>query len=159
MIFKLTVTFEESKLTKLEKDSKPYVISTWSEVKFYRTAEEKESILKDWKRVEYSETSEVSARPYRNGTIEEITSVKIKSIEEIPLYPVTKYFFLYSEDVGVNECPDGFGGTEYQDEITSWSKSEYFDDEETAYFESLNYKNTSPIMKGVIYENIKEEEK
>lgn len=41
---------------------------------------------------------------------------------------------------------------EYQDEIPSWSKSEYFDDEETAYFESLNYNNTTPIMKGVIYE-------
>lgn len=152
MIFKLIVTFEKSELTKFEKESKPYIRSTWSRVKFYRTAEEKESFLNDCKRVEYSESHEVSAMPYRQGMVEQITEVKIKSIEEIPLYSVTKYFFLYSEDVGVNECSDGFGGNEYQDEIPSWSKSEYFDDEETAYFESLNYNNATPIMKGVIYE-------
>lgn len=154
MIFRLTVTFEKSKLTKFEKDSEPDVVSTWHETKFYRTAEEKKRILNDWKMVEYSESHEVSARPYRSGTVEKITSIKIESIEEIILTPVTKYFFLYSEDVGVNECPDGFGGNEYQDKIPSWSKSEYFDDEESAYFESLNYKNTTPIMKGVIYDNI-----
>jgi len=152
MIFKLIVTFEESEFTKLEKESKPYVRSIWCSVKFYRTAEEKESFLNDCKRFEHSKSCEVSAMPYRQGMVERIIEVKIKSIKEIPLYSVTKYFFLYSEDVGVNERSDGFGGNEYQDEISSWSKSEYFDDEETAYFESLNYNNTTPIMKGVIYE-------
>ena len=90
--------------------------------------------------------------PYRHGMVEVIHSVKIKSIDDVPLSPVTKYFFMYSDTVGVNECSDGFGGTEYQDEVDCWSKSEYFDDEETAYFESLKFGNTTPIMKGVIYE-------
>ena len=136
MLCKLIVTFEETELTKLEKDSEPYVVSTWSEFKFYRTEKEKESILNGWKKNERSKSYEVSAMPYRHGMVEKIDSVKIKSIEDIPLSPVTKYFFMY----------------EYQDEVTCWSKSEYFDDEETAYFESLEYDNTTPIMKGVIYE-------
>lgn len=45
MIHKLIVTFEELELIKLEKDSQPDVVSTWNESKFYRTEEEKESIL------------------------------------------------------------------------------------------------------------------
>ena len=156
MLHKLTVIFEELKLTKLEEDSEPYVVSTWDESKFYRTEEEKESILNCWKKKEYSESHEVSAMPYRHGMVEEVTSVKIKSVDDVPLSPVTKYFFMYSNDIGVNECSDGFGGTEYQDEVSCWSKSGYFDDEEIAYLESLNYENCTPVMKGVVYEEIKE---
>ena len=152
MIHKLTVIFEETELTKLEKESKPYVVSIWSRSKFYRTETEKESILNDWKKNEYSESHEVSAMPYRHGMVEEVTEVKIKSIEDILLRPVTKYFFMYADSVGVNERSDGFGGNEYCDEVSEWSKSEYFDDEETAYFESLGFDNATPIMKGVIYE-------
>ena len=136
MLHKLTVIFEELKLTKLEEDSESYVVSTWSESKFYRTEEEKDLILNVWKKKEHSESHEISAMPYRHGMVEEVTEVKIKSIEDISLRPVTKYFFMY----------------EYRDEVTCWSKSEYFDDEETAYFESLKFNNTTPIMKGVIYE-------
>ena len=152
MIHKLTVTFEETKLTKLEEDSKPYVVSTWNRYEFYRTEKEKELILKNWKKNEYSKSHKVSAMPYRHGMVQEITELKIKFIKDIPLAQVTKYFFMYSDTVGVNECSDGFGGTEYRDEVSEWSKSKYFDDEETAYFESLKFNNTTPIMKGVIYE-------
>ena len=95
MLCKLIVTFEETELTKLEKDSEPYVVSTWSEFKFYRTEKEKESILNGWKKNERSKSYEVSAMPYRHGMVEKIDSVKIKSIEDIPLSPVTKYFFMY----------------------------------------------------------------
>ena len=152
MLHKLTVTFEETELTKLEKDSEPYVVSTWNESKFYRTEEEKESIFDCWKKDEHSKSYKVSAMPYRHEMVEEIHSVKIKSIEDISLSPITKYFFMYSNIVGVNERSDGFGGTEYCDKVSEWSKSKYFDDEETAYFESLNYKNCTPVMKGIIYE-------
>lgn len=152
MIHKLTVTFEETRFTKLEEDSKPYVVSTWKTYEFYRTNEEKELILKDLKKKEYSKSHEVSAMPYRHEMVEEITEFKIKSIGDISLSCVTKYFFMYSDTIRVNERSDGFGGTEYCDEVSEWSKSKYFDDEETAYFESLKYNNTTPIMKGVIYE-------
>lgn len=152
MIHKLIVTFEKSELKKLKEDSKPYVVSTWTRYKFYRTEEEKESILNYWKKDECIELHAVSAMPYRHGMVEEITEVKIKSIEDIPLSQVTKYFFMYSDSIGVNEHSDGFGGTEYCDEVSEWSKSEYYYDEETAYFESLKFNNTTPIMKGVIYE-------
>lgn len=156
MLHKLTVTFEETKLTKLEEDSEPYVVHTWTRYKFYRTEKEKESILNDWKKAECSESYEVSAMPYRHGMVEEINSVKIKSVEDVSLSCVTKYFFMYSDTVGVNECSDGFGGTEYCDKVSEWFKSEYFDDEEIAYFESLKYGNCTPVMKGVIYEEVKE---
>ena len=152
MMHKLTVIFEETILTKLEEDSEPYVESTWTESKFYRTDEEKESILNDWKKSERSKSYEVSAMPYRHGMVEEINEVKIQSMEDVSLSPVTKYFFMYSYAVGVNERSDGFGGTEYCDEVSEWFKSKYFDDEETAYLESLNYGNCTPVMKGVIYE-------
>lgn len=152
MIVKLTITFEKTLLTKYEEDSKPHVVCSWTDEKFYRTAEEKDEILNAWKKNEHKESFEISAMPYRQGMVEQIYETKIKSILEIPVTPVTKYFFMYSETIGVNECSDEFGGTEYSEEVSNWSKSEYFDDEETAFLESTKFANVTPIMKGVVYE-------
>lgn len=151
MISKLVVIFAESELTKYEETSEPYEVSTWEDYKFIRTEEEKSEILKKWKEEEHTSSEMVSGRPYCSREVEQITSVKIVNITEVILKPVKKYFFLYSDNVGVNECSDGFGGTEYRDEIASWSKSKYFDDEESAYFASLNYASATPVMSGTIY--------
>lgn len=61
------------------------------------------------------------------------------------------YYYMTSEDVGVNECSDGFGGTEYSEKITDWQKSEYYDTFDECFLDWVKYNwEKTPIMKGVI---------
>ena len=62
------------------------------------------------------------------------------------------YYYMTSEDVGVNECEDGFGGTEYSEEITDWQKSKYYDTFDECFLDwvKCNPEDKTPIMKGVI---------
>ena len=64
------------------------------------------------------------------------------------------YFYLIFDDVGVNECTDGFGGTEYSDNVSTCWKSSNFNSIEEA-FESKEQcsEETSPIMEGWIKDN------
>lgn len=57
-----------------------------------------------------------------------------------------------SEDVGVNECEDGFGGTGYSEEITDWQKSKYYDSFDECFLDwaKCSPEDKTPIMKGVI---------
>lgn len=63
------------------------------------------------------------------------------------------YFYLIFDDVGVNECSDGFGGTEYGDSIRTCFQSKLYNSIELA-FESKEDcgSDTSPIIEGWVKE-------
>ena len=69
---------------------------------------------------------------------------------------VVHYKYCYgdndTEDVGVNECSDGFGGTGYSEEITDWQKSAYYDSFYECFLDwvKCNPERRTPIMKGII---------
>lgn len=151
MLTKIIVTFEHTTLLKLEPNSKPHMDYTTTEEKVVENEKQKEEFLKRVKKHEYKTCYKVSAMPYANQMVNEVTESKITNIEELPMKKVKKYFFMYCEQIGVNEYDDGFGGTACNDEISNWEKSKYFDDEESAYMASLSYNNTTPIMKGIIF--------
>ena len=62
------------------------------------------------------------------------------------------YYYMTSEDVGVNEYEDGFGGTGYSEEITDWQKSKYYDSFDECFLDWVKYKpeRRTPIMRGMI---------
>ena len=62
------------------------------------------------------------------------------------------YYYMTSEDVGVNECEEGFGGTEYSEEITDWQKSKYYDTFDECFLDwvKCSPEEKTPIMKGMI---------
>lgn len=63
------------------------------------------------------------------------------------------YFYLIFDNVGVNECSDGFGGTEYADSVDTCRKSQNFNSIEEAFESKELYgEETSPIMEGWIKE-------
>ena len=63
------------------------------------------------------------------------------------------YFYLIFDNVGVNECSDGFGGIEYADSVDTCRKSQNFNSIEEAFESKEQYcEETSPIMEGWIKE-------
>ena len=62
------------------------------------------------------------------------------------------YYYMTSEDIGVNECSDGFGGTGYSEEITDWQKSVYYDTFDECFLDwvKCNPERRTPILKGII---------
>ena len=62
------------------------------------------------------------------------------------------YYYMTSEDVGVNEYEDGFGGTGYSEEITDWQKSKYYDSFDECFLDWVKYnpERRTPIMRGMI---------
>ena len=77
---------------------------------------------------------------------------EVDRYEEFEVEYKEVYYYMTSEDVGVNECSDGFGGTEYSEEITDWQKSEYYDSFDECFLDwvNCNPENRTPIMKGMI---------
>ena len=57
-----------------------------------------------------------------------------------------------SEDIGVNERDDGYGGTEYSENVTNWQKSDYYDTFDECFLDwvKCNPERRTPIMKGMI---------
>ena len=64
------------------------------------------------------------------------------------------YYYMTSEDIGVNECGDGYGGTEYSEYISDWQKSDYYDTLDECFLDWVKYspERRTPIMKGTIEE-------
>ena len=62
------------------------------------------------------------------------------------------YYFMSSEDIGVNERGDGYGGTEYSETVTDWQKSAYYDTFDDCFLDwvKCGLKDKTPIMKGVV---------
>ena len=62
------------------------------------------------------------------------------------------YYYMTSEDIGVNECVNSYGGIEYSEYITDWQKSDYYDTFDECFLDWVKYKpeEKTPIMKGII---------
>lgn len=67
-------------------------------------------------------------------------------------YKEVYYYMMISDDIGVNERGDGYGGTEYSEYISNWQKSEYYDSFDDCFLDwvKCNPENRTPIMKGVV---------
>ena len=108
---------------------------------------------KDWDSIQEevkSHTWDKKAEP--NDRWSRDHSQEFVRYEEFEVEYKEVYYFMTSEDVGVNERGDGYGGTEYSEYIPAWQKSEYYDSFDECFLDWVkhNLKDKTPIMKGVI---------